>query len=147
MFENFKTGFIGGKLLTLIELNDELENYNKSIKDFIPNMKRDKIYTTHFKFSLNNITYDFSFHQKLCNIKINNILILHSYKGLTEFLTFGYIYKWNHNAPKALLKQIKQDSKIIQSYINIIQQYIKNHNTIKKQKWIDEQEELNKIFK
>lgn len=132
----------------------ELEGkYNISnIEKFIPNIE-EKIDTAlygecrQYRFFIDKISYTLRYYTYKYTsndiiISVNNVRIFKE-RGLN----FIDEYCWNYNMPKAMLNKIKEDSKIIDKYNKLIKEYMKSNNTIEKTQWMQEQEELNKIFR
>lgn len=152
MFENIKTGFIENKLWNLLANITELEEkYNISnIKEFIPNIEK-RIGTAlyreciQYKFSIDKMNYilrhyTYEYTSDDIIILVNNIKIFEE-----SGLNFIDKYCWNHNMPKAMLNEIKGNSKVIDKYNKLIKEYMRTYNTIKKTKWMQEYAKLNDI--
>lgn len=152
MFENLKTGNMIKKLIKLVEYDEKLNNYNKSIEDFVPSNILTKVNSYGYLYGvcreeyvikLNNIKYCFTNSHSI-NIEVNDILIA---KGYIEYV-YEYIKtEWNHKLPKEMLLQIKKDSKIIDEYIKDIKDYMKNNKTTEELRYNKEQKELERIFR
>ena len=160
MFENYKSGFIRNKLLKLRIYILLLDDYDITIDKFIPNIiqkniKNDNKYfplefsKKQYEFKINNIEYflqqsydAYNDDGNIIAIKSNNITIFYRDEGVIDITE-----KWVHKLPKEMLKQIKQDSIIINQYNQKIKEYIKTHNTIKQTQWNNDQDKLNKIFR
>lgn len=159
MFEDFKAGNIGKRLLKLSRYSEEFKNekYNKSIIEYLPNcIQSEGSYTYIFlnydekvisyEFTIDNITYGFEEprgYESFIYIKVQDIVIYHnrnehSCQGLFEGVKSG----WNHNSPKEMLEVIKSHSVIIDDYIRNIKQYLKSGDN----KHDQEQQRLKEIF-
>ncbi|QDY27046.1 hypothetical protein [Clostridium botulinum] len=148
MFENLKTNNVGKKLIKLSNYITSLKNhYDMNIINIIINChiaKREYqkySFENVYEITLNNITYIFSENNRIA-IFVKDISIA---KGAIDCMGQFYM-DWNHNIPKEMIKQIKEDSKIIGTYIKDIKQYIKNNKTIKQIRHDKEQEQLQDIF-
>jgi hypothetical protein len=160
MFENVKTGFVYNKLIKLGYYIQEFNKgkYGDSISYIIPNIQESiNTYRSYFSgtkeykqyvFCIGNIAYGVELDKNFVFIKVEDIVIFHNRDDHTDSGHFEDVYRgWNHTAPKAMLNKIKEDSKIIDKYNKLIKEYMKSHSTIEKTKWMQEQEELNEIFK
>ncbi|MBZ9693277.1 hypothetical protein [Clostridium sp. M14] len=155
MFKNINTGYIVNKLIKLSQIADK-ENFKEFLSRDFPNVVEShqvyestyfhyKVKIVRYEIKIDKITYGFEESNGCSNfvyIKVGDIVIYHnrndsSCDGLFENTKSG----WNHNSPNNLLKQIKNDS-------NLLNQVIKNikNKSNRTEKWAKEQEELNGLF-
>lgn len=160
MFEDYKSGFIKNKLLKLRKNILLLDDYDITIDKFIPNIiqknyKNDNKYSPlefskkQYGFKINNIEYflqqsydTYNDDGNIIVIRSNDIIIFYKDEEIVDITE-----KWVHKLPKQMLRQIKEDSIVINQYNQKIKQYIKTHNTIKRNQWNNDQDKLNKVFR